>query len=249
MSSKLPRFSSYATSSFRLVRFISQKRLHRQLTRNVISGSQVELEETLKRYEEFKLPADELYYRAVRKVEYLRLKNGLREAVRRRHYSTLRDAIEAVEASPFANELPNSTKAARQLLDELAYQWSGEPVQHSMGYSSISEVRRFKSPPGCVIDSVKACFLLVGTPPAEVKTWPMMRALLCRTGRDSLLVQMATFDPGRLSLKLYKTADTLVRRWSEREVSAVSFEAGTFWAWANSSLNRKYNQIGRKPKK
>ncbi|RUS71772.1 hypothetical protein EGW08_020466, partial [Elysia chlorotica] len=176
----------------------------------------------------------------------------LREAVRRRHYSTLRDAIDAVECSPFAKELPNSVQAARLLLDELAYQaccWSGEPVEHSMGYSSISEVRRFKSPPGCVVDSVKACFLLVSTPPSEVKTWPMMRALLCRTGRDSLLVQMATFDPGKLSVTQYKKADSLIRRWSEREVSAVSFEAGTFWAWANSALNRKYNQIGKKPKK
>ncbi|GFR85249.1 hypothetical protein ElyMa_006023200 [Elysia marginata] len=62
----------------------------------------------------------------------------------------------------------------------------------------------------------------------------MMRALLCRTGRDSLLVQMATFDPGKLSVTQYKKADSLIRRWSEREVSAVSFEAGTFWAWVSS---------------
>ncbi|GFR85252.1 kyphoscoliosis peptidase [Elysia marginata] len=141
MSSNLPRFSSYATASVRtrstLRSFFQQnrnfpggevnqgslrKRLHRQLTRNVRAGTLAELEETLKRYEEFKLPADELYYRAVRKVEYLRLKNGLRDAVRRRHHSTLRDAIQAVESSPFADELPNSLQAARVLLDELAYQ-------------------------------------------------------------------------------------------------------------------------------
>ncbi|XP_012938548.1 uncharacterized protein LOC106011908 [Aplysia californica] len=171
---------------------------------------------------------------------------ALRDAVRRRHYSTLRDAISKVETSPYASELANSLQAARNLLERLTYQWTGEPVRHSMGYSAVSEVRRFKSPPGCVVDSVKACFLLVGTPLSKLKSWTLIRALLCRTGRDGILLQMAKYDPGKLPLTTYKMADSLIRKWHEEEVGIVSLEAATFWTWANTALNKKYNQIHRK---
>ncbi|XP_025077574.1 uncharacterized protein LOC112554166 isoform X1 [Pomacea canaliculata] len=226
-----------------------KKQLKQQMMAAMKKGDLQKLEEALKRCERHAVTPDEDYYKAIRKVEYLRIKQGLREAVRRRHVGTLEKALRLARASPFALQLASAITAADKLHSHLMQL----PVhRHSileMEPATVSEIRSFKSPPLCVVTVMAAVHRLLGYKKREVVFWTQIKTLMAQTYTNSLLYRIKTFDPSTPSLNTLEDVSTMLKSVSYDEVLMASNGAARFYIWASNTLENVTQELSKGSRK
>ncbi|KAL8570779.1 hypothetical protein ACOMHN_006929 [Nucella lapillus] len=229
-----------------------KKQLRRQLAAAANDGSLKELEEALRTCEQYDVQPDTEYYKAIRKVEYLRIKEGLRDAVRRRHAGTLDRAIQVARASPYALQLASAIAAADKLRAQLVQWGVHRHAPLDLEQSTVSEIRSFKFPPKCVFTVMAAVHRLLGYRRCDIKTWPHLQILMGQTGGDSLLYRVHHFRPSAPAVSAVEDVETLMRAVTHQEVLMASNGAARFHVWANTMIdkvNKELSKGNRKKKK
>ncbi|XP_070205575.1 uncharacterized protein [Littorina saxatilis] len=226
-----------------------KKQIQRHLSAAVNKGSLKELEAALRMCEQYDVQPDSEYYKAIRKVEYLRIKEGLRDAVRRRHAGTLEKAIHIARASPFALQLASAISAADKLRAQLKQWRVHRHAPLDMEQATVSEIRSFKYPPSSVVTVMTAVHRLLGYRRRDVATWQQIQTLLGQTGPESLLQKVEHFKPGQVSVKTAQDVETLLNAVAHDDVLMASNGTARFYVWANGVMEKVYADLGKGKRK
>ncbi|XP_076465353.1 uncharacterized protein LOC143297066 [Babylonia areolata] len=241
--------SSFVGSSWHGSYYTHAKQLRRHLAAAADKGSLKELEEALRTCEQYDVQPDTEYYKAIRKVEYLRIKEGLRDAVRRRHVGTLDRSIHVARASPYALQLASTIAAADKLRAQLVQWGVHRHAPLDLEQCTVSEIRSFKFPPPCVVTVMAAVHRLLGYRRGDVKTWPHIQSLMGQTGREGLLHKVHHFSPSSTHLSAAEDAQTMLRTITHQEVLVASNGAARFYVWANTMMDKVYKELGKGKRK
>ncbi|XP_067665126.1 uncharacterized protein [Haliotis asinina] len=227
-----------------------QIRLKRHLSACCQGKSVEELEEALELYKKFIKIPDKTYYAAVRKLEFLKLREGLREALRRRHAGVLDKAIKDALSSPHAERLRNQVHVAEKLRDHLReLRLVKHEVRMDIDLKTVSELRSYQKPPNSVCKVTAAACILLGYSDRLTRCWADVQTVLSRTGRDNPLQLMHEFEPGVVPRYIADKVDSILCRYRLDEVRIASHGAASFYVWADEKLDLVYALNGWKRKK
>ncbi|KAK7491716.1 hypothetical protein BaRGS_00016972 [Batillaria attramentaria] len=226
-----------------------KKQIRRHLNAAMKLGTLDELEEALRMCERYDVQPDGEYFKAIRKVEYLRIKEGLRNAVRRRHIGTLEKAIQTARASPFARQLASAISAADKLRTQLVQYKVHRHAPPDLEQSTVSEIRSFKAPPRSVVTVMTAVHRLLGYKYREVLTWQRIQTLMGQSRDDGLISRVKRFDPSVPGLRAAEHVDQLLKSTSYDEVLMASNGTARFYVWASNALDKVYGELGKGKRK
>ena len=86
----------------------------------------------------------------------------MRDAIRRRHVGVLDKTIAEAQSSEYAGQLQSQIEAAEKLRDHLKELNRYNHDILEMEQTTISEIRSYQRPPGCVHDVMAATYMLLG---------------------------------------------------------------------------------------
>ncbi|XP_071100655.1 uncharacterized protein [Haliotis cracherodii] len=218
-----------------------QIRLRRHLSACCQGKNVGKLEEALGLYQKFIKTPDDTYYTAVRKLEFLKLREGLREGLRRRHAGVLDKAIKDALKSPHAERLRSQVKVAEKLRDHLReLTLVKHEVRMEIDLKTISEVRSYQRPPNSVSKVTAAACMLLGYSDRLTRCWADVQTVLSRTGRDNPLQLMHEFDPSVVPQHIADRVDSILCRYRLDEVRIASHGAASLYVWADEKLDQVY---------
>ena len=108
-----------------------------------------------------------------------------------------------------------------------------------MNQKTIAEIRSFEQPKQTIVDTMIVTFLLLGTPPKEIKNWKSVRGLIGKMGRESLKKKISNFTLAgaqELPKKVVREAQSIMASIDIGRVVAVSKATATFYSWCSGVL-------------
>ncbi|XP_053398594.1 uncharacterized protein LOC123558094 isoform X2 [Mercenaria mercenaria] len=181
---------------------------------------------------------DEALLKAKRTLTALGAKEELIQACQRRDLDFLKKAISRAKEVNYAHQLDLQLAMANKLRDQLE---RIEKLRHSvlnLDSKTIAEIKTYSSPPDGVHQSMMATFILLGSAPKEVRNWRTCQALVGKTGRESLMRRISSFDPNKCSLAVAKTANRMIEDYSMSQIRDVSAGAATFFGWSQGMIEQ-----------
>lgn len=211
-----------------------KKRIRSHLV-EVTSGKDIEeIEKAMLRFEKNHLEDCGDWTRANKRVEYLKIKKDLRDAIRRRHVGVLERTISEARRSPYEAQLASQIEAAERQLMHLRElnKYSHDILE--MDQSTISEIHSYHRPPACVHDVMAASYMLLGYNETRLTDWSYVQSLAGRVGRDSLMHQVRDFDTAKVEQRTATRVREILGYHDLDEVRAASNGAATFHVWASN---------------
>ncbi|XP_076465637.1 uncharacterized protein LOC143297271 [Babylonia areolata] len=215
------------------------KRKIREKLREATAGSDIEeLEKAMDRFTRQKLDDCGDFSRALDRLEYLRLRRDLRDAVRRSHVGVLKKTIEEAENSQFSGQLHNQIEAARRKLQHLMELNEYKHDILTMEQSTISEIHSYQRPPLCVHDVMVATYMLLGHQEPRLTEWADIQTLLCRVGRDSLIHDIRDFDSAHVDPRTSRRVQEILQPHELHTIRQASNGAATFYVWTTQICDK-----------
>ncbi|GFO34301.1 kyphoscoliosis peptidase [Plakobranchus ocellatus] len=218
-----------------------KKRIRNHLI-EVTSGTDIdEIEKAMEKFEKNHMEDCGDWSRAYSRVEYLKMKRDLRDAIRRRHVGVLERTIAEARNCPYASQLGPQIEAAERNLLHLRElnQYSHDIL--AMDQSTISEIHSYHRPPACVHDVMAASYMLLGYNESKLRDWSYVQSLAGRVGRDSLIHQVRDFDTAKVDQRTGERVGEILSYHDLDEVRVASNGAATFHVWASNIVD----MIGR----
>ncbi|XP_053394143.1 uncharacterized protein LOC123525111 isoform X4 [Mercenaria mercenaria] len=211
-----------------------QRRATRRQIQKAIDMKDPEmLERYIQAYEKLNPPYDdEALLKARKTLAALDAKEELIQACQRRDLDSLKKAIARAKEVNYEHQLDLQLALANRLRDQLE---RIEKLRHSvlnLDSKTIAEIKTYSNPPDGVHQSMMATFILLGNAPKEVRNWRTCQALVGKTGRESLMRRISSFDPKDCSLAVAQTAKHMIENYSMSQIRDVSAGAATFFGWS-----------------
>ncbi|KAK3772631.1 hypothetical protein RRG08_008468 [Elysia crispata] len=214
-----------------------KKRIRNHLI-DVTSGKDIdEIEKAMLKFEKNHMEDCGDWTRAYNRVEYLKMKKDLRDAIRRRHVGVLERTISEARRSPYEAQLTSQIEAAERKLQHLRElnKYSHDILE--MDQSTISEIHSYHRPPACVHDVMAASYMLLGYNETKLTDWSYVQSLAGRVGRDSLMHQVRDFDTAKVEQRTATRVREILGYHDLDEVRVASNGAATFHVWASNVVD------------
>ncbi|XP_052776433.1 uncharacterized protein LOC128214157 isoform X3 [Mya arenaria] len=211
-----------------------QRRATRRQIQKAIDMKDPEmLERYIQAYERLN-PAydDEVLLKARKTLAALDAKEELTAACQRRDLDSLKKAIARAKEVNYDHQLDLQLALANRLRDQLE---RIEKLRHSvlnLDSKTIAEIKTYSNPPDGVHQSMMATFILLGNTPKEVRNWRTCQTLVGKTGKESLMRRISSFDPKDCSLSIAQMAKHMIENYSMSQIRDVSAGAATFFGWS-----------------
>ncbi|RUS72895.1 hypothetical protein EGW08_019340 [Elysia chlorotica] len=214
-----------------------KKRIRNHLI-DVTSGKDIdEIEKAMSKFEKNHMEDCGDWTRAYNRVEYLKMKKDLRDAIRRRHVGVLERTISEARRSPYEAQLSSQIEAAEKKLQNLRElnKYSHDILE--MDQSTISEIHSYHRPPACVHDVMAASYMLLGYNETKLTDWSYVQSLVGHVGRDSLMHQVRDFDTSKVEQRTATRVREILGYHDLDEVRAASNGAAAFHVWASNVVD------------
>ncbi|KAK3607865.1 hypothetical protein CHS0354_038295 [Potamilus streckersoni] len=216
-----------------------KKRIRERLRNASAGNDKDELEHMIETFENNRLVDGGDLTEAKEKMNYLQLRQHIRDAILRRHPTILDEAIADVENSKYSGDLQSFVVKAKQVKAELADLDNYRHDVLEMEQQTISEIRSYKYPPPGVRETMIATYMVLGYEEEDVKEWQDLTALMGRYGKDSLMREVASADGSKIDNQSAIRIKKYLAKYSLDDVRAVSSGAATFYIWASEMVNSK----------
>ncbi|KAL4227722.1 hypothetical protein ACF0H5_013157 [Mactra antiquata] len=220
------------------------QRKARNKLREATAGHDIEsLQNAIKKSEDVKLPHDADYQRAGRRLQYLKIKRGLRDGRMRRHEGTLAKAVDDAENSRFKKAVEPSTNKARRILEDIqSLEMHCHPVSE-MDQKTIAEIANFANPPRDVHDTMIATYMLLGEDKHYLQKWGNIQALLRRPGKQGIKNQVNEFrDKPMPDKHIIKQVQDIYDNVPKQYILSASLSAAAFYDWVGNVLGYVNNR-------
>ncbi|XP_062591602.1 uncharacterized protein LOC134253073 [Saccostrea cucullata] len=179
---------------------------------------------------------DRLLEKAEQTLKTLAVRKDLLGAYEKRHIPTLERMLNRARANNFNNILDSEIVLASRLLDRLNNLKSLRKEVMMKDSKALTELKRYANPPAGVYEVMSCTLLLLGHPPWDIDTWAKCRAIISRTGKDSIKFKMADFDPRDVPLDVALDGRDLIDPFTEKQIYDVSPTAAAFHYWDTRQL-------------
>ncbi|XP_064609608.1 uncharacterized protein LOC135473673 [Liolophura sinensis] len=196
-----------------------------------------ELDEAIWLFETYELVDNGDLTNAVDRLDFLQLRQDLREALVRRNLGILRRVIEDSRASKHEQELGSLLTRAEELRDHLQALDSYSHDILSMDQKLISEIRSYCSPPPSVHEVMAACYMLLGVREERLLEWAEIQSQLGRLGRNGLRNMILNFDPDSVPLEMVLRIKEILNFYRLEDVRIASNGAASFYIWAKNMVD------------
>ncbi|XP_041362122.1 uncharacterized protein LOC121378086 [Gigantopelta aegis] len=197
-----------------------------------MSGDSIEeLERILALFEKQRQQDDGDYTKAVGRLQCLKLRRDLRQAMLRRNVGVLDQVISKATGSQYENQLKSQIEAAKKLRQDLSEVKECDLDILDMEPRTVLELRRYHHPPKCICDVIRATYLLLGENESGLKSWSAIQTLLGKHGDDGIIQRVSTFDSTRVDESLSKRVNDILDRHNPSEIRAASPGAATLYFW------------------
>lgn len=175
---------------------------------------------------------DEVLVKARKTLDSLDAKEELIQACQKRDVEDLIKAIERAKQCNYEHQLDLQLALANRLRDQLERIAKLRHAVLNLDTKTIAEIKTYSNPPDGVHQSMMATFILLGNTPKEVRNWRTCQAFVAKTGRESLMRRISTFDPKDCSLAAAQMAKHMIENYSMSQIRDVSSGAATFFGWS-----------------
>ena len=160
-------------------------------------------------------------------------------------FDLVTNALKTVQKNPFSNDKAAilMDKAAK-LLIELERVWLLKKAVAKLDQKTIAELKSFSKPLEEIVVVMRSVFLLLGTPPKELKDWKAIKIWIGKTGKDSLKRRIANYVmPSSLNLcsvknlTALKKAKTQLDKINVQRIQDISIGTMVFYSWVYGTLD------------
>ncbi|KAL5005340.1 hypothetical protein ScPMuIL_018796 [Solemya velum] len=223
---------------------LARERLKRATESEEIDG----LRDAVSRCEKEKIGEyDDDMERAKKRMALLKMKKDLRDAVMRRHYTTLERTISFARDSAFEKILEPYILHAEDIRDEMKNVGTNYSAPLSLKQTTISELRNYRLVRQEVHTTMSAAFLLLGERPSYLEKWTNIQTLLRKQNNDNVLYKIQNFTLGETEDRVVKLADKYLSNVDENRIKAASSGAASFYIWTRKMID-EFNKSRRKKK-
>ncbi|OWF35539.1 hypothetical protein KP79_PYT08414 [Mizuhopecten yessoensis] len=163
----------------------------------------------------------------------------------------LEEAIErAVEVKAVSDERTNldmQIRMAARVLKTVTRVEKDLIECYGLHLKSMSEIKRYQSPPPGVHHVVAATFLLLGEDIEDLKKWSLCRRLLSQMGNQFVFRRMAKLDPTSLQPLVIETVNRILQPFTAVQIREASMEAATLHAWIMRVVRENENKEDPSP--
>nr|XP_034314953.1 uncharacterized protein LOC105338050 [Crassostrea gigas] len=182
--------------------------------------------------------SDELLREARRIINQLKAKDNLINATLSKDPDILREAINRANKYNYNMALTVQILLANRLLERYIRMKKIETTVIDMNQNAVTEMKKYTQPPNGVHQTLGATFLLLGEGATVVKDWKKCHALLFKTGKQSILRRVATFDPKDTNPTIVAAAQKILSPFKYLQIRDVSKGAAAFFTWANNMVQQ-----------
>jgi hypothetical protein len=158
-------------------------------------------------------------------------------------FESIQQALKTLTANPLcaANGAQKTVIAeATTLLKQMENMHLLKIAIAKLNQKVIAEIRSFSQPKPEIVDCMRCCFLLLGTPSQDVQEWKQLQGLIGKMGKLGLKrrINLFTIANGReLAPQVLQEARSLNATVDVARVLDVSSGAATFFAWCKGVLD------------
>jgi hypothetical protein len=158
-------------------------------------------------------------------------------------FESIQQALKTLTANPLcaANGAQKTVIAeATALLKQMENMHLLKVAIAALNQKVIAEIRSFNQPKPEIVDCMRCCFLLLGTPSQDVQEWKQLQGLIGKMGKLGLKrrINLFTIANGReLAPQVLQEARSLNAKVDVARVLDVSSGAATFFAWCKGVLD------------
>ncbi|CAG5116743.1 unnamed protein product [Candidula unifasciata] len=215
-----------------------KRRIRNDLIR-ATSGSKIEdIEKNIEKFEKNHMEDCGDLTRAKERLQYLKLKRDLRDAIRRSNAGVLERTIAEAENSRYAGQLRPQIEAAERKLEHLRELNKYSHDILTMDQATISEIHSYHRPPACVHDVMAASYMLLGHDESTLRDWSYLQSMAGKVGKDSLIHAVREFDSSNVDEATAKRVREILNYHDLGEVRVASNGAATFHVWASNIVDK-----------
>ncbi|KAK3601076.1 hypothetical protein CHS0354_029303 [Potamilus streckersoni] len=232
----------------RLYENAEEKKIRQSLREKEKAHDIIGLEESIRKFKEKGLDNRGDLTRASEALEFLKVQRELRVAIIRRHLDPLQKAIPLGRAYKHPNQknqekIKRFLETAEEMSDHLISLGKIAHDVSQLSQSAIEELRTYLTPPDVVPKVMLATYLLLGEKESDIENWEDLRALMRRTGKQSLMYRVERFDIASVQPVLLARARNLIKDHDELSARLTSPVAGTFFVWINCKFSAVISNV------
>ncbi|BFY97300.1 hypothetical protein BsWGS_00340 [Bradybaena similaris] len=214
-----------------------KRRIRSDLVR-ATSGTSIEaIEKNIEKFEKNRMDDCGDLSRAQERLQYLKLRRDLRDAIRRSNVGVLERTIADADSSPYAGQLRPQIEAAEMKLEHLRELNKYSHDILTMDQATISEIHSYHRPPACVHDVMAASYMLLGHEESTLRDWSYLQSMAGKVGKDSLIHEVHKFDSSNVDEATAKRVREILNYHDLGEVRVASNGAATFHVWASNIVD------------
>ncbi|XP_069128084.1 uncharacterized protein [Argopecten irradians] len=156
-------------------------------------------------------------------------------------------AVEVQTASGEKNFLDPQIKVAARVLKTVTKVEKNLDDFYGLHFKSMTEIKRYQSPPLGVHHVVAATFLLLGENIEDLKKWSLCRRLLSQMGNQFVFRRMALLDAKTVPPIVIRTVTRILQPFTAVQIREASMEAATLHAWIMRIVRENKNKEERSP--
>ncbi|XP_060082102.1 uncharacterized protein LOC132561391 [Ylistrum balloti] len=118
---------------------------------------------------------------------------------------------------------------------------------YGLHLKSMTEIKRYQSPPLGVHHVVAATFLLLGEDIEDLKKWSLCRRMLSQMGNQFVFRRMADLDPASVPSLVIETVIRILKPFTAVKIREASMEAATLHAWIMKVVRENKNKEEQSP--
>jgi len=192
------------------------------------------LEKAIDKFERNRLIDCDDLSNAQDRLDFLKLKRDLRDAIKRNHVGVMERAIERARESGWRTALePQIAATERKMLNQAELNRYAHDIL-AMEPQTISEIHSYHRPPACVHDVMAASYMLLGHDEAQLRDWSYIQGMAGRLGKSSLINQVKEFDTEAVDEHTARRVREIIDYHDLDEIRSASNGAATFHCWAES---------------
>ncbi|XP_078597104.1 uncharacterized protein LOC144873535 [Branchiostoma floridae x Branchiostoma japonicum] len=196
-----------------------------------------ELQAAMEQWREAGMSTDEdVFLHALSVEKELKLRDVLRDAVRRRSLTDIENTMRLVREQGLADRLRVDMAEAERVAESLRLLESLRHEVLQLNQSTISEIRSYSNPPKPVHKVMLATYLLLGEDASNMKSWQEVRLFIGKTGKENLKRRVQQCDIKKIRPEVARTAKKILSKFDLDQLRDVSAGAAAFFIWAQGMV-------------